>query len=159
MTYPLGTGIAFSSTRGLHPDEPRITRGGASAARDEAMRRRVLIADPDPLLRAAYAAFLVPEGFEVATAATAAECLAEARRRTPDLLVIDPELPGGLGGMRDDPALPEVPALILTRRSPAVVAEVRPPLRGYAVLMKPVAPGELARLVSAVSEPEAETAP
>lgn len=121
------------------------------------MRARVLIADADPLLLAAYEAFLIAEGFAVTTARTGLGCLAELRRQPPNLLVIDPELPWGSGLgvlalMRDDPTVPRVPVLILSNHSPALLAEVRPPLRGYALLLKPVAPSVVGRLARTMSD-------
>jgi DNA-binding response OmpR family regulator len=58
---------------------------------------RVLLADPDESLLAAYRGYLSQDGFEVALATNGLDCLAELRRFQPDVLVMEPALPWGWG--------------------------------------------------------------
>ena len=65
----------------------------------EAWRRRVLVVEDHPLMRALVAAAFAQRGFDVAEAAGAAEALAVLDASDPDLLVTDIELgdrPNGL---------------------------------------------------------------
>lgn len=57
--------------------------------------QRVLLAEPDPVLRASYQQLLSAEGFEVDVAENGAECLNKLRGFSPDVLVLEPQLPGG----------------------------------------------------------------
>ncbi|HYT91077.1 MAG TPA: response regulator [Gemmataceae bacterium] len=82
-------------------------------------RPRVLIADPDPDRLTAYRDYLVSDGFEVATAGSALECLERLREFAPDLLVLAPFLPWGggdgvLARVSEDPRLPRVPVIVLS---------------------------------------------
>ena len=56
--------------------------------------RSALVVDDDPALRAGIAAFLRSQGMRVATAASAAEAVAQLRGR-PDVVVLDVRLPDG----------------------------------------------------------------
>ena len=55
---------------------------------------RVLMADPDPSLPPVYREPLLREGFELATATSGLECVARLRKRVPDVLVLEPQMPG-----------------------------------------------------------------
>lgn len=115
------------------------------------MRPRVLIADPDDLMLAAYEAFLAGEGFLIQTVSTALDCLTALREAPPDLLVIDPDLPWGSGMgvlvlMEQEPDLPCVPAIILARQIEPVLHK-GPLLREYAILLKPTSPGIVAAAI------------
>lgn len=83
------------------------------------MSVRILIADPDEYTLDSYRDFLERQGFEVATATTGLECVAELRRRAPDVLVIEPSMPWGGGDgvlalMHEDADVPLIPVLVLT---------------------------------------------
>jgi two-component system phosphate regulon response regulator PhoB len=83
------------------------------------MRTRILLADPDAVLRENYRENLERSGFEVVTAATALECVVRLRDCSPDLLVLEPSIPWGWGDgvlavMREDPAISVVPVIVLT---------------------------------------------
>jgi len=82
---------------------------------------RVLIADPDQALLTSYRDFLSQEGFQVATASTGLECVAELRTFAPDVLVLEPELPWGWGEgvlavMHEGADVPRVPVMLLSAR-------------------------------------------
>jgi DNA-binding response OmpR family regulator len=81
-------------------------------------RLRVLLAIADGALLEAYRDSLTTDGFTVATAADALECVSRLRGCRPDVLVLDPDLPwgGGEGVMAmtyEDPDVPFVPVLAL----------------------------------------------
>lgn len=81
----------------------------------------VLLADDEPDLVWAVRHCLSGEGYEVATACNGAEALALARRRRPDLVILDIVMPR-LDGLqvcqelRSDPSLAAVPILFLTAK-------------------------------------------
>lgn len=109
---------------------------------------RVLIADPDESLLAIYRE-LLQKDFDVATASNALKCVRRLRQVVPDVLILEPQLPWGGGDgvlsiMRDDPALADVPVMLLTAcRDPKVLQSVAPfSIDDYYV--KPLAPAHLA---------------
>jgi len=82
------------------------------------MATRVLIADPDRHLLAAYEEHLSLEGFEVATAQDGLECLRRLREFAPDVLVLEPAIPWGGGDgivamMEEEPDLRRVCLVLL----------------------------------------------
>ena len=82
----------------------------------------ILLADDEPDLVWAVRHRLSGEGYEVATAGNGAEALALARRRRPDLVILDIVMPR-LDGLqvcqelRSDPSLAAVPILFLSAKS------------------------------------------
>lgn len=120
---------------------------------------RVLMADPDESLHPVYRETLLREGFEVVTALSGLECVAELRERIPDVLVLEPQLPWGGGEgvlalMGEIPDLAVVPVMVLTScRDPHVLDRVaRFPISDYQV--KPLTPDRLAvRLRTLLDDP------
>jgi DNA-binding NtrC family response regulator len=114
------------------------------------MRSRVVIADADELLSAVYRAFLAAEGYDAETVNNGLDCLQAMKKAETCMLVIDPEIPWGGGGIAallgEDAELPAVPVLFLTRHLEAVTEASLPPSR-YAILMKPVAPAMVCNIV------------
>ena len=115
---------------------------------------RVLIADPDPLLLAACRIFLVGQAIDLTAVTIASECWALAQDRPPDLLIIDPELPGfhlkdvlPTGRPGREPAQP--PLLLLVR--PELLPEQVPCRPDMAILLKPVPPALLALIIGTVA--------
>lgn len=83
----------------------------------------VLIADDDSLVRGVLRMALTRAGYVVFEARDADEVIAAAAEHTPDLVVLDINMPGGtvhdtLGSMRERE--PELPVLVLS-------GELRPP--------------------------------
>ena len=120
---------------------------------------RVLMADPDESLRPVYRGPLFEEGFELVTAVSGLECVARLRERSPDVLVLEPQLPWGggegvLAFMGELPDLAMVPVMDLTscRDSHVMEGVSRFPINDYQV--KPLAPDRLAvRLRSLLKHP------
>lgn len=80
---------------------------------------RVLVVDDDPLNLEVLAEVLFDRGFNVRTAANAAEALAEAHRRRPALVLADVAMPGMDGvelcaAIKRDPRLGNVPVVLLS---------------------------------------------
>ena len=83
------------------------------------MHTRILLADPDAVLREYYCENLERSGFDVLTAATALECVCRLRDCRPDALVLEPLIPWGWGDgilavMHQDQRIPPVPVIVLT---------------------------------------------
>jgi len=118
------------------------------------------MADPDESLQAVYREPLSQEGFELTAALSGLECVARLRERTPDVLVLEPQLPWGGGDgiltmMGDISALATIPVLVLTScRDPDVLEGVsRFPISDY--YLKPLTPGRLVeRLRTILAHPK-----
>src|SRR5438552_795291 len=84
------------------PDVTAVPRDGLRAplrfAKDMD-RARVLVVEDDITVRNLLEAVLRTEGYDVAIASTSAEALAEARRRPPDIAIVDVRLGGGPDGL------------------------------------------------------------
>jgi CheY-like chemotaxis protein len=107
------------------------------------------MADPDESLRPVYRGPLFEEGFELVTAVSGLECVARLRERSPDVLVLEPQLPWGGGEgvlaiMSEVPQLATVPVMVLTScRDPRVMEAIaRFPVSDYQ--LKPLAAERLA---------------
>jgi CheY-like chemotaxis protein len=79
---------------------------------------RVLVVDADTRSLETLAVALLDSGFAVRTAASAAEALAEARKRPPSLVLTDIAIPGMDGfqlcaAFRGEPAFEDVPVVLL----------------------------------------------
>jgi CheY-like chemotaxis protein len=80
---------------------------------------RVLVVDADASALETLAVALLDSGFAVRTAASAAEALAEARKRPPSLVLTEIAMPGMDGiqlcaAFRGEPGLGNVPIVLLT---------------------------------------------
>ena len=122
-------------------------------------RRRVLIVDDDPDIRASLRALLEQEGYAVDDAehGRAALDLLERGQRRPSVIVCDLDMPVMDGWklrqeLRSNPRLSDIPVIIASSIS-AGVARVRARLAAAAYLRKPVDPHELLRVVARLGEP------
>ncbi len=89
------------------------------------MKQQILIVDDEPDLIRLLEYSLQQAGFETATAADGESALAKARRRVPDLIVLDlmlPDLPGTevCRQLRADKRTQAVPVIMLTARGDEV---------------------------------------
>jgi len=113
---------------------------------------RVLIADRDEALLACYRESLEVDGFRVRTATNAVEFLTKLRRWLPDVIVLEPYLPGGASrravkALRRCAHVPPTPVLIHSAQSkPRTRLEF--PVCGYEV--RPLRPEQLAERVRGV---------
>ena len=115
--------------------------GSKSLTPPAAPRKKLLLVDDHPMMRAGLAGLINQQAdLEVcAEAGTAAEALAAIPKSTPDLLVTDITMPGrgGLELMKDVKALhPDLPVLVISMHDEMLHAEraLRAGARGY--LMK-----------------------
>ena len=79
----------------------------------------ILIVDDEPMCREVVSSALTKEGFSCVGVATAMEALLQLRAQKFDLVLLDVEMPGMDGltclkAIRADPALCELPVLLLT---------------------------------------------
>lgn len=121
-------------------------------------RQRILLGIPDAYEAAEYDSALRELGFEVAIAAHAVECLQEIRCAAPDLVILDADiLWGGADGvlavLAEDPAYPDVPAMVLgSRRSRAALYRLgRFSISDYQ--LKPLSAARLVRRVGTLLQP------
>ena len=83
--------------------------------------RRLLLIEDEVNIAEAIRFILTRDGWEVSLHADGADAMAQLRARRPDVLILDLMLPGRSGleilaEMRADPALAEIPVLMLTAR-------------------------------------------
>ena len=117
------------------------------------MTTRVLVIDDDQELTSMLQEFLASEGFEVESAADAAQGRAAISERPADLLVLDVMLPGASGfdllrSLRQSHA--RLPVLMLTARGEAVDRILGLELGADDYLAKPFDPRELAARLRAI---------
>jgi CheY-like chemotaxis protein len=82
-------------------------------------RKRVLIADDDAVVRAALAAVLESEGYDVDVAADGQQAVLHATAQAPDLVLLDlnmPNLDGWTAFTKLDHVCPLLPVIIITAR-------------------------------------------
>jgi DNA-binding response OmpR family regulator len=90
-----------------------------AAVENQGMSIRVLIGDGDRSLADSYREYLEQHGFDVATATTARECVDRLRDYEPNVLVLEPSLPQGLGervlaAMHEDLGISPIPVIVLS---------------------------------------------
>ncbi|MDF1505576.1 ATP-binding protein, partial [Roseisolibacter sp. H3M3-2] len=137
---------------GTSGEFPVIAAAGARPA--AGAPARVLLADDNADMREYVARLLGAQGWEVEGAADGLAALDAARARRPDLVLTDVMMPGldGFGllqALRDDPALRDLPIILLSARAgeEARVEGVRAGADDY--LVKPFAAQELVARVGA----------
>jgi two-component system phosphate regulon response regulator PhoB len=116
---------------------------------------RILVVDDEPDLLELVRVNLVQAGYEVQTAESGRDALAQLRANTPDLVVLDLMLPDLSGTeicrqLRADPELAELPVIMLTARADEVDRVVGLELGADDYVTKPFSPRELTLRVRAV---------
>jgi DNA-binding response OmpR family regulator len=116
---------------------------------------RILVVEDDADIASLIVHYLTPAGYEADVVANGSDALATARRREPDLVILDRMLPGLDGleicrALRADPALGAIPILMLTAR-----AEETDRIAGFETgaddyVTKPFSPKELVARVGAL---------
>ena len=137
----------------------RMSPAGAPAA-DAPVKRRALVVDDSPVMRALVAKLLTDEGFEIAgEAGDVQEGIAAYERLRPDLMTLDLVMPGGSGAdvLKHVRALnPSAQVVVLTSVAQETVTAELLDLGAGAVLTKPLTPEKFrAALESARTPPAA----
>ena len=84
--------------------------------------KNILVVDDQPTIRQLLEVSLSGPGREILLAESGEQALDIARLRTPDLVIMDIMMPGGMDGfeavrqMRGDPSIRDCPVLILTAK-------------------------------------------
>jgi DNA-binding response OmpR family regulator/signal transduction histidine kinase len=135
------------------PDAERLPPS-ASQYRPDATRT-VLVIDDDADTIALMDRWLSDRGYHVLSAITGSEGLALAHSHRPDFIILDVFMPGKSGydvlkELRADAALKSIPVIIASSDDNRVIG-----LEAGAaeVLVKPLAPGRIADVIRALSEP------
>jgi len=119
------------------------------------MSTQVLVVEDDPSVRGLLQTLLSAEGYDVVTASDGLAGLVKATSNSPALVLLDLMMPD-LGGvrvleeMRDDPALADIPVVVVTGKIDAIPA-MRELLGEENVFLKPFAVAELLGRVAAVT--------
>ena len=115
-------------------------------------RRKVLLIEDEESISEPLATALAREGFDVVTAATAAEGLEAFRTRSPDLVLLDVMLPDGDGRdlLREIRASSRVPVIMLTARGEEMDRVVGLELGADDYVTKPFSAAELVARMRAV---------
>jgi signal transduction histidine kinase/CheY-like chemotaxis protein len=103
------------------PDAGALLRRIQELAPSRGRPRRLLLIDDDLTVHELLAEMLTPHGFVLEVAASGEKGLAAARRRPPDLVLLDLVMPGMDGfavaaQLRTDPATATVPVVVLTSK-------------------------------------------
>jgi len=117
--------------------------------------KKILVIDDEPDLRELVRVNLDQGGYGVETASSGREALQALRRSTPDLVVLDLMLPDISGTelcrkIRSDPALADIPVIMLTAKASEVDRVVGFELGADDYVTKPFSPRELVLRISAV---------
>lgn len=110
-----------------------------------AMGQRVLLVEDDADARDALALLLASQGYELETAADAADAIAKAHAFDPDVLICDWLLPGmdGAAVARIIQHAKEIPVIFVTAHSLPDLRNHTKDLRVHAYLAKPIDVGRL----------------
>jgi two-component system alkaline phosphatase synthesis response regulator PhoP len=116
----------------------------------------ILIVDDEPHIIEVVRDYLKQSGYQVVTATDGQSALSQARYEHPALVVLDIMLPGSMDGfevcrrMRRDPALAEIPIVMLTARVELADRLVGLELGADDYIVKPFSPREVVARVKAV---------
>lgn len=85
-------------------------------------KRQILVCDDEPHLREMVAEYLGERGYSVLEAASAPDMKSTLESETPDLIVLDVNMPGtdGLTALRELRATSEIPVIMLTAASEVI---------------------------------------
>jgi CheY-like chemotaxis protein len=120
------------------------------------MTRLILIAEDEFGLAEVMAQLLIDRGYEVGVAVNGTAALAHMEVRLPDLVLVDLMMPildgpGLVRRMRAEPALAQVPVVVMTAMPGAIPADIIPIVQG--VLAKPFTPEALMAAVESLQVP------
>ncbi|MFZ5803036.1 MAG: response regulator [Candidatus Omnitrophota bacterium] len=107
------------------------------------MKKKILIADDDPVTVALVSGGLLGGGYEVITAKDGPEAMEKAKASMPDLIIMDVLMPGmdgvDVGGvLQEDVRTHHIPVIYLTGLAPREESVLEQDLDPAMVLNKPV---------------------
>jgi DNA-binding response OmpR family regulator len=116
---------------------------------------RILVVEDDRDIAALIAHYIEKAGWTADVAVSGSDALTEARRNTPDCIVLDVMLPGIDGlqvcrALRGDPATAAIPIIMLTARAEEVDRIAGLELGADDYVAKPFSPGELVARIRAL---------
>ena len=112
----------------------------------------VLIVDDHPMMRETLVSVFKREPVDTVSASNGQEAMLQLRRKTPDIVILDMEMPGGMSGievlqeMRKDSALESIPVILHT--SEAAAASLEEAQAADLILLKPADPDDLIMFVN-----------
>jgi len=116
----------------------------------------ILVVHDEAQITAVLQDYLKQAGFRVLTASDGQYALALTRQKRPDLLILDLMLPGGMDGLdvcrkvRQDPALTDLPIIMLTARNEETDRLIGLELGADDYVTKPFSPREVVARVRTV---------
>lgn len=122
------------------------------------MGRRVLLIEDEPNIIEAISYILSRDGWTVHTHSDGETAMEKVREGTPELIILDVMLPGRSGydilrELRDDPALVDIPVMMLTARGQAKDREMAEALGATRFMTKPFSNAEVLESVRALAGP------
>lgn len=117
---------------------------------------KILLVDDDPDIRTSVRISLKMEGHRVIEAASGEEGLLLAKSEAPDIIVLDVEMPPGIGGpevcrrLREQPETEDIPIIFLTARVDLDAMEETIEEEAQAYLLKPFPPIDLLNKIEEV---------
>lgn len=120
------------------------------------MGLQVLLVEDEPNIIEAVGFILARDGWSVATHANGETAIAEIKRVTPDVLILDVMLPGRSGfevlkDLRADAEFSQLPVLMLTARGQGKDRELAQKLGATKFMTKPFANADLLEAVREIS--------
>lgn len=120
------------------------------------MSKHVLVVDDEPNIVLSLEFLLSQAGFSVTTAGDGDSGLEAARKERPDVILLDIMLPGADGyevcqSLREEPALQDVPVIMLTARGREVDREKGMSLGADEYIVKPFSTSEVVERVRQIT--------
>lgn len=118
----------------------------------------IVLIDDDPNIVEAMSIFFKKEGYEVHGALGGEEGIVLARKVSPDIIVLDIDMPPGIGGpevcrrLRDEHATSEIPIIFLTAKVDLDAMEETYEGNAQGYLLKPFSPHDLLEMIREVLE-------
>jgi DNA-binding NtrC family response regulator len=117
---------------------------------ESTMPARVLVVDDEPDVRDMLNEYLMREGYAVETTSTGAGAITAVRRRTPDAVLLDLNMPGALDGRAVLGAIArEVPVIVITAISDLADARAQLQAGAFDFISKPFDLDRVAEVVAA----------
>ena len=112
--------------RWLDPRPDNLHRGGMKSVEELGPARRVLSVDSEPMFAELLSALLTEAGYELASTTSREEALLTLRAHTVDLLLLalHPDIEELLLQLKNDPALRQIPVILVTGHSKEASASI-----------------------------------